>query len=67
MKIPTSNPAIVTKVKQIMETDSIEAANALLDSGHWILLNSYRNRSLSNVPVCRLGRITEFETTNKTV
>ena len=53
---------VVTHVKQIMETDSIEAANALLESGDWILLNSYKNRELNNTqPVCRLGRIKDFK------
>ena len=52
-------PAIVSRVKQILETDCMNTANILLDSGEWILLNSYKNHRLSNIPVCRLGRICE--------
>jgi hypothetical protein len=61
MKSRTKAPAIVTKVKQIIETDNVGAANEWLMSGDWILLNSYHNRALSTRPVMRLGRINEYD------
>lgn len=46
------------EVKQLVQVDSIEAANALLAGGNWILVNSYYVASFSTKkPLYTLGRI----------
>lgn len=61
MKNKANNITSLIKVKQIIELDSVDGANALLESGDWILLNSYHNRQFGNNPILRLGRIRGFE------
>ena len=53
----TTASSILIKVVQIIETDSVEAANGFLSSGEWVLLNSYINRSLSATPIMRMGKV----------
>ena len=49
---------ITTQVKQILEVDSVEAANIFLSSGDWVLLNSYINKNINKkIPTIRLGRV----------
>ena len=61
MKKRKTEIGIVSSVKQIIEVDSVEAANILLNGGAWILLNSYVNQKLGRKPVMRLGRIKDYQ------
>ncbi len=54
---PTTILSKVIKVRQVIETDDLAAANVFLKSGNWILLNSYMNRKMSTTPLFRLGKI----------
>lgn len=49
---------VLTKVKQMVQVDSIETANAMLDSGEWVLVNSYYTAAFSTKkPLYTMGRI----------
>ena len=50
--------SILTNVAQLVQFDSIEAVNALLSSGDWVLVNSYYNTAFTTKkPVYTLGRL----------
>lgn len=52
---------VVTQVRQILEVVDIEAANVLLASGGWVLLNTYYNSAFtSKKPTFVLGRLKEY-------
>lgn len=45
-------------VKQLMHVNSIKTANVLLESGNWILVNSYNNTAFTTKrPIYTLGKI----------
>jgi len=46
------------KVKQIITTDSIGAANNLIEGGKWILLQTYRSGGLN---MFMLGRVADYD------
>lgn len=52
----------VQRVKQIIECNDLAATNIFLQSGDWILLNSYHNRLYGQKPTYCLGRIRKYET-----
>lgn len=49
---------MLMKVKQLVQVDRIETANAMLASGEWVLVNSYYTTAFSTKkPLYTLGRI----------
>jgi len=56
---------LLSKVKQVIETNDLNATNELIKSKNWILLNSYCNRAYGNKPTYCLGRIESFKKDEK--
>ncbi len=49
---------VLTRVKQLVQVDSIETANVMIASGKWVLINSYYTASFSTKkPLYTMGRI----------
>ena len=52
------NCEVLTRVKQLVQVDSIETANVMIASGKWVLINSYYKASFSTKkPLYTMGRI----------
>ena len=50
--------AVLAKVKQLVQVDSVEMANNMLASGEWVLVNSYNNTVFTTKrPLYTLGGI----------
>ena len=59
--MPKLDARQLSNVKQIIECNDLAAVNVLLQSGNWILLNSYKLQRYGRRPVYCLGLIKKNE------